>query len=167
MDWIQFLEQRNIHYVSSGPNTSKNQLGLRCPWCGGNDPSEHLSVNLEGKGFRCWRQPLHSGKNPAKLIQALLNCSWDQANQIAGQTKSLPNDFMSKVKSSLDKPEIVNRTNDLKLPAEFKRFSKLPSCKSYILYLRRRRFNDKRSRSSGTSSMSRRCCSTSIWCCKF
>ena len=101
MDWINFFQSRNIHFVDSGANVVRGNVACRCPWCGGNDPSEHMSINLEGKGFRCWRQPLHSGKNPAKLIQALLNCSWDQANQIAGQTKSLPNDFMSKVCSFL------------------------------------------------------------------
>jgi hypothetical protein len=129
--------------VDSGSNVVRGNIACRCPWCGNNDPSEHMSINLEGRGFRCWRQPLHSGKNPAKLVQALLGCSWDQANQIAGQAKSLPNDFMNKVKQSLAKPELVNRSNNLRLPPEFKPFSGKPSCKSYILYLRRRGFNDK------------------------
>ena len=140
-DWISFFESNRIHYVASGPNTSKNQIGIRCPFCGVNDPSEHMSINLEGKGFRCWRQPLHSGKNPTKLIQALLNCSWEQAASIAGQSKSLPNDFMNKVRSSINKQEIVERPNNLKLPKEFKLFSTLPSCKPYLSYITKRGFD--------------------------
>lgn len=139
-DWLDFLQQNNIHYVTSGPNTSKGQIGISCPWCGVSDEGQHLSINLAGKGFRCWRQSVHAGKNPARLIQALLNCSWEQASAMAGQAKTLPNDFMNKVKSSLAKQEIVVSTNKLKLPSEFKRFSKLPSCRMYLDYINRRGF---------------------------
>lgn len=141
MDWISFLQSNNIHHVTSGPNTSRDQIGIRCPWCGQSDESEHLSINLSGKGFRCWRQPIHSGKNPAKLIQALLNCSWEQANALAGQAKSLPNDFLSKIKSSLNKEAVVERANNLKLPPEFKQFSTLPSCRPYLAYVNSRGFS--------------------------
>jgi hypothetical protein len=138
-DYIQFFEQHNIHYRTSGPNVGRNASVIKCVWCGAADESEHLVVSLEGKGFKCWRCK-NSGKNPAKLIQALLGCSWDQANSIAGNAKTLPNDFMLKVKSMLNKPEIIQPINKLKLPQEFKPFSRLPSCKIYLDYINSRGF---------------------------
>lgn len=141
-DWPNFLQQNNIYFATTGPNVSKGNLVLHCPWCGHADDSQHLVVNLSGRGFKCWRQPLHSGKNPAKLIQALLNCSWEQANSLAGQSKTLPNDFMNKVKQSLTKQEIKQPINKLKLLNEFKPFSDKPSCKIYVEYLQRRKFSD-------------------------
>lgn len=140
MDWINFFEINRIHYATSGPNCSKGNLITHCVWCGQSDESQHLVVNLEGKGFKCWRDRSHAGKNPAKLIQALLGCSWDQANQLAGQAKSLPNDFMAKVKQSLMKQEVECKPNNLKWPVDFKPFSTLPSCKPYWAYIRSRGF---------------------------
>lgn len=142
-DWPDFLQQNNINYITSGPNTSRGQISLQCPWCGNSDEGQHLSINLAGRGFRCWRQPAHAGKNPARLIQALLNCSWEQASALAGHAKTLPNDFMNKVKSSLTKQEIVVPVNNLKLPTEFKPFSKLPSCRMYLEYINSRGFTIK------------------------
>ena len=140
-DWIQFFEQNNIHYVTSGPNVSRNQVAIKCCWCGASDDSQHLSINLEGKGFRCWRAgKAHSGKNPAKLIQALLNCSWQQAESIAGNSKTLPDDFMTKIRSTIHKEQTIQPMHNLKLPIEFKKFSKLPSCKMYLDYINSRGF---------------------------
>lgn len=152
MDWVEFLDRHHIYYVTSGPNTSRGQISLQCPWCGVDDHSQHLSVNLNGKGFRCWRNPRqHSGKNPAKLIQALLGCSWEQASRLAGNERSVPDDFLNKLKSKFFKTEEVEEKRpELRLPSEFKRFSGLPSARPYIAYLHDRGFLDRDiSRSKG------------------
>lgn len=144
MDWTAFFDAQRIPYVTSGPNTSKNQVSLPCPWCGLDDTSEHLSVNLLGKGFRCWRNPSqHSGKNPARLIQALLKCSWDEANRLAGHENTLPSDFLGRLKAAFTKPEKIEQKVKLTLPPEFKTFSNLPSSLPYNLYLRARGFSNK------------------------
>mgnify|MGYP001601735004 FL=1 len=142
MDWIAFFDSRHIHYVTSGPNTARNQISTQCPFCGIDDPSQHMSISLEGKGFRCWRQPQHSGKNPAKLIQALLNCSWEQAQQLAGQERSLPSDFLGKIRTAFVKAETAEHKAKLKLPMEFKSFSDKPSCRPYREYLLSRNFTE-------------------------
>lgn len=145
MDWIEFLDRHHIYYVTSGPNTSKGQISLQCPWCGVDDHSQHLSVNLNGKGFRCWRNPRqHSGKNPAKLIQALLGCSWEQASRLAGNEKAVPTDFLNKLKATFFKTEEEEAKQPrLQLPVEFKEFKGLPSSKPYVAYLKDRGFNDR------------------------
>lgn len=143
MDWLNFFQQNNINYRTSGSNVSSGSAVIHCVWCGQADESEHLSVSLEGKGFQCWRNRQHAGRNPAKLIQALLNCSWEQAAEISGQGKALPNDFMNKIKMTLQKPVTQEQVNRLKLPIEFKRFSKLPSCRMYLEYINSRGFTIK------------------------
>lgn len=143
LNWIEFFDQHHIRYSETGPGIAKGNVIIHCCWCRLADEGDFLSVNLSEKGFRCWSQPKHSGKNPAKLIQALLNCSWDQANQIAGQSKSLPNDFMNKIKQSLNKQEITQKPNKLIIPKEFKTFLGQPSSKLYYDYLKSRGFTDR------------------------
>ena len=140
MDWPKFLDTYNISYSTSGPNTSRGSIVTHCVWCGASDKSQHLSISLEGKGFRCWRNRQHAGRNPAKLIQILLSCSWEQAIQLAGQQRSLPNDFMNKVRSSLTKQEEIKSLYNLRIPKEFKEFSNLPSCIPYLEYITKRGF---------------------------
>lgn len=143
MNWLDFFQNNGIHYRTSGANVSAGGAVIHCPWCGQADQSEHLVVSLEGKGFKCWKSRQHAGRNPAKLIQALLNCSWEQATSLAGQQRTLPNDFMNKVRASIEKPKEVERPNNLKIPPEFKRFTKLPSCRMYLEYINRRGFTIK------------------------
>jgi hypothetical protein len=142
-NWIDFFNQNNIPYRTSGPNVGRDALVTHCVWCGASDEGEHLVVSLKNKGYHCWRGgKAHSGKNDAKLIQALINCSWEQAQQLAGQGRVLPSDFMSRVKMSLSK-QVVQKTNNLKLPEEFRKFSKLPSCQIYLNYINSRGFTIK------------------------
>jgi hypothetical protein len=85
-DWQKFLDTYRIEYVSSGPNIGRNNAGVKCPFCG-DDPSFHLGISLDGKGFHCWREPsrgAHSGRSPHKLVMRLLGCSFTQAQAIVG-----------------------------------------------------------------------------------
>jgi hypothetical protein len=85
-DWQKFLDTYRIEYVSSGPNIGRNNIGIICPFCG-DDPSFHLGISLDGKGFHCWREPsrgAHSGRSPHKLVMRLLGCSFTQAQAIVG-----------------------------------------------------------------------------------
>jgi hypothetical protein len=142
MDWINFFQSRGVHFRTAGPNTAQGNVTIHCPWCGLDDPSEHLSVSTEGKGFRCWRKPEHSGKNPAKLIQAILSCSWEQAISIAGHRKTLPDSVLSRVKGALSTRDDPYEQNKLTLPKEFKPFQDKPSFKPFRTYLNNRGFSD-------------------------
>jgi hypothetical protein len=85
MDWIRFLEENNIHFVSRGPNTKKNEVSLKCPMCMEDDPSEHLGVNLQNGYWGCLRDQSHRGKSSRTLIKAILGCSSAQAGLIVKQ----------------------------------------------------------------------------------
>lgn len=102
-NWRTFLERNNIPYVERGRNVSKGNLAIHCPLCGTNDPSQHMNVNVKGKGWACWRDADHRGKNPTKLVQALLQCTWAEASEITGgpATPETDTDFMSQVRQAM------------------------------------------------------------------
>jgi hypothetical protein len=142
-EWLRFLDQHRIEYKSSGANVSRNHVAIHCPFCGPQDPSMHLSVNLEGKGFHCWRHPDHRGKNPARLVQALLGVSADRARTIVGQSVFIPDDFMQRVQSQFSPPQAATFPR-IKLPIEFKPFGTgLPSERPFRNYLLKRKFTER------------------------
>ena len=141
-DWVQFLGRNRIEYVTSGPNTSRGRISVKCPWCGQSDPSEHMSINVESKGWRCWRNREHRGLHPERLVAALLRCVLYQAKVIVYGTGNvqLPDDFLSRINGTL-KP-VVASANQTKLtmPREFLPFKDLPSARPFISYMRGRGF---------------------------
>lgn len=139
-DWTHFLERNNIPF-SSHHVTKGSQVAIHCPFCGPEDESQHLSISLKGRGWRCWRRPKsHVGKSPTKLIAALLNCSYDQAAAIAGTSIHLPQDFMGHVNRALSPPP-QKSSRELELPSSFKPFGTyLPSERPFRRYLRGRDF---------------------------
>src|SRR6185437_14451795 len=85
MDWIRFLEENNIHFVSRGPNTKRGEISVQCPMCGDDDPSEHFGINPTTGKWGCHRDASHRGKSARTLIKALLRCSGTQAGFIVKQ----------------------------------------------------------------------------------
>lgn len=83
-DWSRFFDEHNIEYATGGRNVSKGNIAIKCPFCGDNDPSQHMNVSLHNRGWACWRDASHRGTSVAKLIQALLNISWSEATVTAG-----------------------------------------------------------------------------------
>lgn len=142
--WQSFLDQFNVSYVTKGPSVTRGHVAVRCPFCI-DDPSEHLSISLEGKGWRCWRNPQqHSGKSPTRLIAALISSSFERAKEIAGEDRSLiPNDFLGKVMSLVETKEEKRETDrSLKMPIEFKPIRNSISMLPCINYLRDRNLDD-------------------------
>ncbi len=100
-----------------------------------------MSINLDGEGWRCWKSPRdHVGRNPTKLVQKLLGCSWDIAKSITGvDAIHVPDDFMGKVSSLMDPPKKQDNA-PLVMPYEFKSFERgLPSSKPFVNYLQSRK----------------------------
>lgn len=53
LNLVEYLDDHNIPYTTTGKNVSSGWIGLACPFCG--DTSNHLGVNLSSKVFSCWR----------------------------------------------------------------------------------------------------------------
>ncbi len=72
-DWLSFIKAHKIPYVTSGPNTAKNHISIKCCWCGNDDPSEHLglSLNENAPAWGCLRNQKHRGQNVMFLVQKL------------------------------------------------------------------------------------------------
>lgn len=88
-DWPRFLDANRIEYIDRGPSTAKGNVYVRCPFCGDADQGHHMGVSLHGKGWGCWKTDSHRGKAPHRLIQALIGCSWAEAERIAGSRKQI------------------------------------------------------------------------------
>lgn len=135
-NWQTFLDANHIEYV---PGVRGN-VEVHCPFCGHADHSHHMSISLEGKGWRCWRNPQHKGSRAARLVRALINCSWEHAIGLTGENAFQPvENLIDKLKTLYaEKP----REPDLAFPREFKSFVKrFPSSKPYVRYMRERGFH--------------------------
>lgn len=80
-DLAQFVIRRGIDHVTRGPNVARGHINIKCPFCG-DDPSHHLGIQVKGGAWGCWRDRRHRGKDPRRLVQALLRCSLDEADRI-------------------------------------------------------------------------------------
>lgn len=91
IDWTSLLDAYHVTYRDRGPNVGKDHIVVACPFCGPADPGEHLSISLQGKGWRCYRDSEHRGISPTRLIQALTGCDWQTAQRLGGHSgPSLP-----------------------------------------------------------------------------
>ena len=127
-DWQRFCTEHQIHFVTSGPNTGRGRISVKCPWCGESDPSEHmgLSVAIENPVWGCLRNPEHRGANPRRLVQRLLRCSFNQAVSIVeAQNRIVPDDFDTFLLSQKPRQEAAKVTFEIPRPKEFRDFEKL------------------------------------------
>lgn len=86
LPWTDLLAQEGVEYVERGPNVARDHINIHCPWCGPEDPSHHLGISLQGKGWGCWRNPTHRGRSPKRLLYKLLG---DRAAQYLPQPTSM------------------------------------------------------------------------------
>lgn len=76
------LAARGVSYRQGG----RFEIMVRCPMCGGADPSEHLSVSTRNRGWRCLRNPAqHKGVAYARLLSLLVGCSIESACDMLGE----------------------------------------------------------------------------------
>lgn len=134
MDWLRFLEENNIHFVSRGPNTKRGEVSVHCPMCGEEDPSEHLGINLKTWRWGCLRDSSHRGKSPRSLIKAILGCSSTQAFLIVKQYSHSDPDSLEGALAALeaDSNDVIHHDEDIakqaarqKLGPQFNDFSRI------------------------------------------
>jgi hypothetical protein len=138
--WPDFLNARGIDYRDSGPNTSVGNVVVKCPFCGVGDEGEHMSIAINGLGWRCFRRPMeHRGRSPVRLIAALLKCSSADAARIAG-VRDLPVSLLGSVRARLVKQSVTidHGQQSLNWSPDFKPFSDKITARPYLFYLSKR-----------------------------
>ena len=140
-DWLKFCNQYHIPYVTSGPNTARGNISVQCPWCGESDPSQHLglSLKIQNPVWGCFRNPQHRGLAPRRLVQRLLQCSYEQATNIVKlHNTAVPDDFESLIDNnfrdpSLEKPTVIP---PVIFPKEFRSFQTISKySKKFLEYV--------------------------------
>jgi len=83
-DIKSFLTSRNVPYWTSGKNVTQGWTQIQCLFC--SDPSDHLGISSEGF-YNCWR--CGAKGHVSKLIMAIEDCSYRQAEQIVHNFSTL------------------------------------------------------------------------------
>ncbi len=146
MDWIALFEDNQIPYVTRGKNTKRGEVSVRCPWCGEDDPSEHMGVNLTAERWGCLRNPMHRGYAPPKLIAGLLGVGIAQARAVAAAYSVTDPDSLDAALALLtgtsDSPKPVQGYEvPLHLYDEFKPITSRGTGRKYWDYLAARGFH--------------------------
>lgn len=72
VDWRSLFDELRVEWVDRGPNTSRGNINICCPFCGDDDQGNHLSIEEDGDGYYCYRNPRgHSGRDPVRLLVGL------------------------------------------------------------------------------------------------
>lgn len=137
MDWPSFLTANHVSFVEKGRNVSRGNLAIKCPFCV-DDPSEHLNVSLSGRGFYCLRNRQHSGSE-ARLVQALMHTSYEQALMIVQGGRVLPDDWFGHVMSLVNVPVEEPVVRPLAWPDEFRQLDNKIRARPFWHYLQHSR----------------------------
>ena len=137
MDIAEVFRENGIAFVESGKNVKAGYLGMKCPWCGEEDPSEHLGIDPETGAFSCWRNIRHSGRRPQVLLMKLLGCSFDVATGLLGRRSELKQLVMDKlVKRPTSAIEVD--PEEYRIPQGVRRLNGSPEQHKYRQYLAHR-----------------------------
>src|SRR5882672_11339016 len=142
MDWVQLFENNSVDYETKGPNTKRGEVSVQCPFCGEDDPSAHMGISLTSERWGCHRSADHRGRSPARLISAVLGCTFQQAKLIERQYSRPDPDNLTSALEALGatEPAPVIKKQPLTLPAQFRSISKLGIAARFWSYLNDRGF---------------------------
>lgn len=85
MDVLAFLEEHGIEHDPR--RTYRDNVYVKCPWCKDDDESAHMGIRLDGMAYGCWRDERHRGSEMEDIVQALLGCSVQEAEDIVRGAK--------------------------------------------------------------------------------
>lgn len=121
-DWLSFLQQERIEYFERGRNVARGHVNVKCPFCGNDDPSHHMGLELETGKWGCYRDRSHRGIKPQRLIVALKRCTWAEANALATDSAIVEEASWAELKSRLESGGAVQEQSDpetITLPKNF------------------------------------------------
>lgn len=152
MDWVRFFEENNIPYVTQGPNTKRGEISIKCPFCGDDDPSEHLGINLVNGKWGCHRDASHRGTAAARLVRVTLNCSSSIATKIVSQYSHADPDELDAALISLEKANSLlpieegeRAVSEKEVKTQFAKFHKIRPrgvTKRFFRYLQNRGYDN-------------------------
>ena len=158
MNWVEFLDDNHVPFVTRGPNTKRGELSIKCPFCGDLDPSEHLGINPENGNWGCLRDQNHRGKRPYRLVQAILGCTHAVAGLTVRQYDTSDPDrfdhdaaFQELAETA---PEVVEA------PPDFRAIKPVGSTAKFWRYLEQRGFDEP---AAVIENYSLSCCLTGRW----
>ena len=141
-DWRTFLDEYGIKHTLF---PHRGWAEMKCPFCGSADRHRHMGVKLDpaSPGWSCWRDSTHRGRDPTRLVQALLGCNLTKARAIVASSamESTVDEELEDVVPS-DTIEIRPIARWLDWPDEIKPFSRLGSVlqRRFINYIGSRGF---------------------------
>lgn len=100
-EWVSFLDRHGIEYRTQGKSTAKDNVYIHCVFCGQADEGHHMGISLANRGWGCWKDDSHRGRNPARLIKALTGASWDEVQALLGGGKRPVGDLLGAVRNAL------------------------------------------------------------------
>lgn len=138
IDVKRLLTEHDIFWTDKGHNVAKGNINIKCPWCGSDDKSEHMGINLITNKYGCWRNERHRGSNIARLLAALNIYIHEDKNSVIQQLAN--GTYFENIKQ-VETKEIKVYTHEL--PIEFSTIddSSIFS-RAYINYLKKRGFTN-------------------------
>lgn len=150
MNVLQILNRYNVEYVERGPNVAKGNVNIQCPWCGDDDRSQHLGINLEKGYWGCWRNKQHRGRKLYRLISKLTGLSYQEARRETGEgmrraaNRSVMHSAVAEMDASGNDFEASCYNSELFLPRNFRKIgSKYTIERKFIHYLHKDRLFNK------------------------
>lgn len=135
------LKTNGIQFITQGKNVKPGNVNIHCPWCGSNDPSYHLGINLINGYYGCWRDPRHRGKQLHFVLSRVLGISFGEAARLTGQTNQTPDGFAN-IQSRLTEQNITPTKHPLTLPDNFLPIIKKGCRLRFWKYLQRRSYTN-------------------------
>ena len=100
-DILQYLEDKDIPYSTSGKNVSSGWVNISCVFCG--ETSNHLGISLESQGFNCW--VCGEKGNIFTLVMYIEGVSYSETKSIISNYEK--EEEISKAKDSLVSSKII------------------------------------------------------------
>lgn len=123
-DWTAFCLKNQVAFVTRGPNTGRNRISIKCPYCGAADKSQHMGLSLDVKWphWGCLRNSSHRGNNPRRLVQKLLGITYEEALRLVRGTQTADDVELSNALDALRAdaaaPEQASQASERPLPSE-------------------------------------------------
>lgn len=101
-----------------------------------------LAIDLEGRGWHCWRNKAeHRGRSPVRLVAALARCSFEEAARITGRPYAgiATESILDKVRTTFEPNGQSMQIPSIKIPHEFRAIDNGRSAVRFVDYLEHER----------------------------